>query len=217
MEKAILARKIGMTQVFAESGTLIPVTVLEAGPCLVVQKKTEESDGYSAIQVGFGDMKLKQANKPLKGHYEAHLGEVNKDASKAPNRVVKELRLANSDQYEVGAEIKADIFAAGDKVDISGISKGKGYQGVIKRYGFGRGPETHGSKHHRALGATGAGTDPGGNKKGKKKAGHMGAEKVTVQNLEVVSTDADKNLILVKGAVPGIKGALMFIKNTVKN
>ena len=217
MEKAILARKIGMTQVFAESGTLIPVTVLEAGPCLVVQKKTEESDGYSAIQVGFGDMKIKQANKPLKGHYEARLGEANKEASKAPNRVVKELRLANVDQYEVGSEIKADVFATGDKVDISGISKGKGYQGVIKRYGFGRGPETHGSKHHRALGATGAGTDPGGNKKGKKKAGHMGAERVTVQNLEVVSTDADKNLILVKGAVPGIKGALMFIKNTVKN
>jgi len=213
MEKAILARKIGMTQVFAESGTLIPVTVLEAGPCLVVQKKTEESDGYNAIQVGFGDMKANRAIKPLKGHYEAHLG----SAGKAPNRVVKELRLADIDQYEVGSEIKADVFAAGDKVDVSGISKGKGYQGAVKRHGFGRGPESHGSKHHRALGSTGAGTTPGGVKKGKKKAGHMGAEKITVQNLEVVRTDADKNLILVKGAVPGIKGALMFVKNTVKN
>jgi len=213
MEKAILARKIGMTQVFAESGTLIPVTVLEAGPCLVVQKKTEEIDGYSAIQVGFGELKAKHANKPLKGHYEAQLG----SAGKAPNKVVKEFRLTDTDQYEVGSEIKADIFAAGDFVDVSGISKGKGYAGAIKRHGFSRGPESHGSKHHRALGSTGAGTTPGSVKKGRKKAGHLGAEKVTIQNLEVVRTDAEKNLILVKGAVPGIKGALMFIKNTVKN
>ena len=217
MEKAILARKIGMTQVFAESGTLIPVTVLEAGPCLVVQKKTEESDGYSAIQVGFGEMKSQRANKPLKGHYEAHLGEVNKEASKAPNKVVKEFRLANSDQYEVGSEIKADVFAAGDLVDVSGVSKGKGYQGVIKRHGYSRGPVSHGSKHHRALGSSGAGTTPGSVKKGKKKAGHMGAKQITVQNLEIVSADAEKNLLLVKGAVPGIKGTLLFIKNTVKN
>ena len=202
---------------FAENGSLIPVTVLEAGPCLVVQKKTEENDGYSALQVGFGELKARHANKPIKGHYEARLGEVNKEASKAPNKVIKEFKLANPDQFEVGTEIKADIFTAGEMVDISGISKGKGYQGVIKRHGYSRGPVSHGSKHHRALGSSGAGTTPGSVKKGKKKAGHMGAKRITVQNLEIVRADGEKNLLLVKGAVPGIKGTLLYVKNTVKN
>jgi len=213
MEKAILARKIGMTQVFAENGALIPVTVLEAGPCTVVQKKTVENDGYNALQVGFGALKPKHAKKPLKGHYEARLGDVNA----APNKVLKELKLNNPDQFEVGSEIKADFFAAGDLVDISGISKGKGYQGAIKRHGQRTGPRTHGSKYHRGLGSMGPGTTPGSVKKGKNMPGHMGAEKVSVQNLEVVRADGEKNLLLVKGAVPGARGGLLFIKSTVKN
>ena len=212
MEKAILARKIGMTQVFGENGVLVPVTVLEAGPCLVVQKKTVENDGYAALQVGFGELREKLANKPLKGHYEARLG----SADAKPNRVVQELRLDNPDQFEVGAEIKADVFAAGEFVDISGISKGKGYQGAIKRHGQSRGPMSHGSKYHRGLGSMGPGTTPGSVKKGKKMPGHMGAKKVTVQNLEVVRADGEKNLLLVKGPVPGNKGGLLFIKSTVK-
>ena len=212
MKKAILARKIGMTQIFAENGALIPVTVLEAGPCTVVQKKTVENDGYSALQVGYGALKPKHATKPLKGHYEARLG----NADTAPNKVLKEFKLDDPDQFEVGSEIKADIFAAGDFVDISGISKGKGYQGAIKRHGQHRGPMTHGSKYHRGLGSMGPGTTPGSVKKGKKMPGHMGAKKVTVQNLEVVRADGEKNLLLVKGAVPGIRGGLLMIKSTVK-
>ena len=212
MKKAILARKVGMTQVFAENGALIPVTVLEAGPCLVVQKKTEENDGYSALQVGFGTLKPKHATKPIKGHYEARLGDVNA----VPGKVLKELKLDNPDQFEVGSEIKADIFEAGDFVDISGISKGKGYQGAIKRHGQHRGPMTHGSKYHRGLGSMGPGTTPGSVKKGKKMPGHMGAKKVTVQNLEVVRADGEKNLLLIRGTVPGARGGLLFIKSTVK-
>ena len=212
MKKAILARKIGMTQIFAEDGALIPVTVLEAGPCTVVQKKTVENDGYSALQVGYGALKPKHATKPLKGHYEARLGDVNA----APNKVLKEFKLDDPDQFEVGSEIKADIFAAGDFVDISGVSKGKGYQGAIKRHGQHRGPMTHGSKYHRGLGSMGPGTTPGSVKKGKKMPGHMGAKKVTVQNLEVVRADGEKNLLLIKGAVPGIRGGLLMIKSTVK-
>ena len=213
MEKAILATKIGMTQVFTEDGSLVPVTVLEAGPCLVVQKKTPESDGYSALQVGFGPLKPRKANKPIKGHYEASLGDLNI----TPKKVLKELRLDNIDQFEVGAEIKADVFTAGEYVDISGISKGKGYQGVVKRHGYGMGRRTHGSKHHRALGSMGAGTTPGSVKKGKKMSGHMGARNVTVQNLEVVRADGEKNILLIRGSVPGVRGALLFIKSTVKN
>jgi len=213
MKKAILARKIGMTQIFAEDGALIPVTVLEAGPCTVVQKKTVENDGYSALQVGYGALKPKHATKPLKGHYEARLG----DTAAAPNKVLKEFKLDDPDQFEVGAEIKADIFAAGDLVDISGVSKGKGYQGAIKRHGQHRGPMTHGSKYHRGLGSMGPGTTPGSVKKGKKMPGHMGAKKVTVQNLEIVRADGEKNLLLVKGAVPGVRGGLLMIKSTVKN
>jgi large subunit ribosomal protein L3 len=212
MEKAILARKIGMTQIFAENGALIPVTVLEAGPCLVVQKKTVENDGYTALQVGFEGLKQKHAKKPLKGHYEARLGNVNT----APNKVIKEFRLENPDQFEVGSEIKADIFSPGEYVDISGTSKGKGYQGAIKRHGQSRGPMSHGSKYHRGLGSMGPGTTPGSVKKGKKMPGHMGAKRVTVQNLEIVRADGEKNLLLVRGAVPGIRGALLTIKSTVK-
>jgi large subunit ribosomal protein L3 len=215
MEKAILARKIGMTQIFAEDGTLIPVTVLEAGPCLVVQKKTVENDGYNALQVGFGSLRDKLANKPLKGHYEARFKDTG--LSHKPNKVLKEFKLDNPDQFEVGAEIKADIFNIGDFVDISGISKGKGYQGAIKRHGQHRGPMTHGSKYHRGLGSMGPGTTPGSVKKGKKMPGHMGAKKVTVQNLEVIRADGEQNLLLVRGAVPGVRGGLVSIKSTVKN
>ena len=212
MKKAILARKIGMTQIFAEDGALIPVTVLEAGPCTVVQKKTVENDGYNALQVGYGALKPKHATKPLKGHYEARLG----DTAATPNKVLKEFKLDDTDQFEVGSEIKADIFAAGDFVDISGVSKGKGYQGAIKRHGQSRGPMTHGSKYHRGLGSMGPGTTPGSVKKGKRMPGHMGAKRVTVQNLEVVRADGEKNLLLIKGAVPGVRGGLLMIKNTVK-
>jgi len=211
LKKAILAKKLGMTQVFTENGTVMPVTVLEAGPCTVVQRKTVEKDGYAALQVGFGDIRPKLVNKPEKGHFEAHLG-----AGATPRRILRELRLEDCDAYEVGAEIKADMFAAGDHVDISGTSKGKGFQGAIKRHGQSKGPMTHGSKYHRGLGSMGSGTTPGRVRKGKKAPGHMGAEAVTVQNLEIVRTDAEKNLILVKGAVPGIKGALVVVKSTCK-
>jgi len=211
MKKAILARKLGMTQVFTENGTVIPVTVLEAGPCKVVQKKTIEKDGYAALQVGFGSIRPKLVNKPKAGHFAANLG-----ASETPLRVLKELKLDDCDAYEVGAEIKADMFAEGDRVDISGTSKGKGFQGAIKRHNQTRGPMSHGSKYHRGLGSMGAGTTPGRVRKGKKAPGHMGAEAVTVQNLEIIRTDADKNLILVRGAVPGIKGSLVVVKSSVK-
>ena len=210
MKKAILAKKLGMTQVFAADGTLIPVTVLEAGPCVVVQRKTEEKDGYSAIQVGFADIKPKHVNKASKGHYEANV------KGQSPRRYLKEFRLEDCDQFEVGTEIKADVFAPGDLVDVSGTSKGKGFQGAIKRHGQHRGPMTHGSKYHRGLGSLGPGTTPGRVRKGKKMPGHMGAVKVSVQNLEVVSADPEKNLLLIKGAVPGVKGALIMVKNTVK-
>ncbi|MCL1900804.1 MAG: 50S ribosomal protein L3 [Firmicutes bacterium] len=211
MKKAILAKKLGMTQVFTENGTVIPVTVLEAGPCTVVQRKTVEKDGYAALQVGFGSIRPKLVNKPEKGHFEANLG-----AGAAPHRVLRELRLEDCDAYEVGSEIKADVFAAGDHVDISGTSKGKGFQGAIKRHGQTRGPMSHGSKYHRGLGSMGSGTTPGRVRKGKKAPGHMGAEAVTIQNLEIIRTDAEKNLILVRGAVPGIKGALVVVKSTCK-
>ncbi len=208
MKKAIMAKKIGMTQVFSETGNLIPVTVLEAGPCVVVQKKTVENDGYSAIQVGFGTEKESKVNKPEAGHFAK--------AGVAAAKVLKEFRLDDAESYEVGAEIKADVFAAGDKVDVSGVSKGKGYAGTIKRHNHHRGPETHGSKSHRVTGSMSSATTPGRVKKGKKMAGQMGAENVTIQNLEIVSADAEKNLILIKGAVPGPKGSLLVIKDSVK-
>ena len=208
MKKAIIAKKIGMTQVFAENGLLIPVTVLEAGPCVVTQVKTTENDGYQAIQVGFGEVKVNKVNKPMKGHF----AKANVD----PKKVLKEFRLESIESMEMGSEIKADIFAAGDRVDVSGVSKGKGYQGPIKRHGQRTGPRTHGSKFHRAVGSMSSATTPGKVKKGKKMAGQMGNVNVTVQNLEVVRTDAEKNLMLVKGAVPGNKGTIVVIKNSVK-
>jgi len=208
MKKAIVAKKIGMTQIFAENGTLVPVTVLEAGPCVVVQRKTVETDGYQAVQVGFGDVKLKHVNKPGKGHFDK--------AGVMPKKVLKELRLESIDGLDVGAEIKADVFAAGDKVDVVGVSKGKGFQGAIKRHGQSRGPMSHGSKYHRGLGSLSSGTTPGKVKKNKAMPGHMGNEQVTVQNLEVVRADAEKNLLLIKGAVPGANGTIIFVKDSVK-
>ena len=213
-KKAILARKIGMTQVFADNGELVPVTVLEAGPCVVVQKKTVENDGYAAVKVGFKEARVNARgnvylNKPDRGQFDK--------AGVAYKKYLREFRFEDCDQYEVGATIDAGIFEAGEKVDITGTSKGKGYAGVIKRYGFGRGPETHGSKHHRALGSMGPGTTPARVRKGKPMSGRMGGEQVTTQNLQVVRVDAERNLILVKGAVPGPKGKMVSIKNTTKN
>ena len=208
MKKAILAKKIGMTQIFDEANNLIPVTVLEAGPCTVVQKKTVENDGYEAIQVGFIDAKEKQLIKPEKGHFAK--------AGVTAKKHLKEFRLEDTAAYEVGTEIKADVFVAGDKIDVVGISKGKGYQGAIKKYGQSRGPMGHGSKSHRVAGSMGAATSPGRVMKGKGLPSHMGSVQITVQNLEVVRVDADKNLILVKGAVPGSKGTIITIKDSVK-
>jgi len=208
VKKAIIAKKLGMTQVFGAKGELIPVTVLEAGPCVIVQKKTLENDGYSALQVGFGDIKAKRVIKPAKGHFDK--------AGLKPSKVLRELKLDDSDSYEIGSVIRADMFAAGEMVDVSGVSKGKGFQGAIKRYGQHRGPMSHGSKYHRGLGSMGSGTSPGRVKKGKHMPGHMGRVKVTVQNLMVVRADAEKNLLLVRGAVPGAKGAILMVKNTVK-
>ncbi|MBE6082736.1 MULTISPECIES: 50S ribosomal protein L3 [Tissierellales] len=206
--KKILGKKIGMTQIFQDDGTVVPVTVVEAGPLTVVQKKTVEKEGYNAIQVGFSSLKERKANKPRKGHFAKSHVEVKK--------FLREFRVDNIDEYEIGQEIKADIFVSGERVDVAGTSKGKGTQGPIKRYGHGRGPETHGSKYHRAVGGMSAGTYPGRVLKGKKMSGHMGNERVTVQNLEVVKVDADKNLILIKGAVPGPKSGLLLIKSSVK-
>ena len=208
MKKAIMAKKVGMTQVFTDNGVFVPVTVLEAGPCVVVQKKTVENDGYAAIQVGYTEIREKLVNKPEKGHFD-------KDGVTA-KRYLKEFRLEDAENYEVGAEIKADVFAAGDKVDVSGITKGKGFQSTIKRYNAQRGPMGHGSKSHRVIGSMSSGTTPGRVKKGKKMPGHMGHVNVTIQNLEIVRADAEKNIILVKGAVPGPKGSILVIKDSVK-
>lgn len=208
MKKAILTTKVGMTQIFNEDGVLTPVTVLQAGPCVVTQVKTVENDGYSAVQVGFGEIREKLVNKAQKGHFAK--------AGVAAKRYVKEFRLEDAENYTVGQEIKADVFAAGDKVDATAKSKGKGFQGAIKRHGQSRGPMTHGSKYHRHAGSNGSATTPGRVFKGKHMPGHMGAVRVTVQNLEVVRVDADKNLILVKGAVPGPKKSLVMIKASTK-
>ena len=208
MKKAILTTKVGMTQVFSEDGVLTPVTVLQAGPCVVTQVKTVENDGYSAVQVGFGDIREKLVNKPKKGHFAK--------AGVTAKRFLKEFRLEDAESYTLGQEIKADIFAAGDKVDATAKSKGKGFQGAIKRHGQSRGPMAHGSKYHRHAGSNGSATTPGRVFKGKHMPGHMGAVRVTVQNLEVVSVDAEKNLILVKGAVPGPKKSLVMLKESVK-
>ncbi|MCD8014137.1 MAG: 50S ribosomal protein L3 [Lachnospiraceae bacterium] len=209
MKKAILATKVGMTQIFDDNGLLIPVTVLQAGPCVVTQVKTVEKDGYSAVQVGFVDKREKLVNKPQKGAFDK--------AGVSYKRYVREFRLDDAESYEVKQEIKADVFAAGEKVDATAVSKGKGFQGAIKRHGQHRGPMAHGSKYHRHAGSNGSASDPSRVFKGKKMAGRMGGDRVTVQNLEIVRVDAENNLILVKGAVPGPKKALVTLKNTVKS
>ena len=208
MKKAILATKVGMTQIFDEKGQLVPVTVLQAGPCVVTQVKTVENDGYSAVQVGFVDKRAKLVNKPEKGHFDK--------AGVSYKRYVREFRLDNAETYSVKDEIKADVFAAGEKVDATAISKGKGFQGAIKRHGQSRGPMAHGSKYHRHAGSNGSATTPGRVFKGKHMPGHMGAVKVTIQNLEIVKVDAENNLLLVKGAVPGPKKSLVTLKYSVK-
>ncbi|MCY7887400.1 50S ribosomal protein L3 [Bacillus spizizenii] len=208
MTKGILGRKIGMTQVFAENGDLIPVTVIEAAPNVVLQKKSTENDGYEAIQLGFDDKREKLSNKPEKGHVAK--------AETAPKRFVKELRGVEMDAYEVGQEVKVEIFSAGEIVDVTGVSKGKGFQGAIKRHGQSRGPMSHGSRYHRRPGSMGP-VDPNRVFKGKLLPGRMGGEQITVQNLEIVKVDAERNLLLIKGNVPGAKKSLITIKSAVKS
>ena len=208
MKKAILATKVGMTQIFGENGELTPVTELQAGPCVVTQVKTVENDGYAAVQVGFVDKREKLVNKPQKGHFDK--------AGVSYKRYVRELKLDNAEEYTLGAEIKADAFEAGDKIDATAISKGKGFAGAIKRHGLHRGPMAHGSKYHRHAGSNGACSDPSKVFKGKKMAGHMGSRRITVQNLEVVRVVAEDNLILVKGSVPGAKKSLVTLRESVK-
>jgi large subunit ribosomal protein L3 len=208
MTKGILGRKIGMTQLFTENGELVPVTVIQAEPNVVLQKKTNENDGYEAIQLGFADKKENSAIKPEKGHAEK--------ASTAPKRYIREFRTENLDEYEVGQEIKVDVFEAGEKIDVTGTSKGKGFQGSIKRHGYARGAMTHGSHYHRGSGSMGA-MDPMRVFKGTKLPGQMGSEQVTIQNLEVVNVDTEKNVILVKGNVPGAKKSYVKIQSSVKS
>ncbi|MBE6017440.1 MAG: 50S ribosomal protein L3 [Lachnospiraceae bacterium] len=208
MKKAILATKVGMTQIFSEDGVLTPVTVLQAGPCVVTQVKTMENDGYEAVQVGFMDKRETLVSSPDRGKF---------DKAEIPyKRFVKELKLDNASEFSVKDEIKVDVFEVGDKIDVSAVSKGKGFQGAIKRHGQSRGPMGHGSKYHRHAGSNGAASDPSRVFKGKHMAGHMGAKRVTVQNLEVVRVDAEDNLLLVKGAVPGPKKALVEVRSAVK-
>ncbi|MCL6558678.1 MAG: 50S ribosomal protein L3 [Firmicutes bacterium] len=207
MKKGILGIKAGMTQIFKEDGTAVPVTVIQAGPCVVVQKKLPETDGYSAVQVGFGEKKERLVNKPLKGHFNR--------ANLKPVRYLRELRLDDVSGYEVGQQIKVDIFAPGDKVDVVGISRGRGFAGGIKRHGFHRGPMAHGSKYHRRPGSLGA-KGPARVFKGRRLPGHYGVERVTVQNLEVVKVDPERNLLAIKGSVPGVRGGLLIIKDSVK-
>ena len=209
MEKAIIGKKVGMTQIFDEAGHVIPVTVIEAGPCTVVQKKTAEKDGYEAVQLGYEDVAEKKLTKPELGHL--------KKAGDARKKYLKEFKLSNSAALNVGDEIKVDTFAEGDRVDVTGISKGKGYAGVIKRFGQGRTPTSHGGGPvHRHAGSMGSSTDPSRIFPGKKQAGHMGVDQVTVQNLDIVKVDAELNMIAIRGAVPGPKGSIVYIKNTVK-
>ena len=224
MKKAILATKVGMTQIFNEDGVLTPVTVLQAGPCVVTQIKTVENDGYSAVQVGFVDKKDKIVTKDASGKKEiAHRHGVTKaekghfdKAGVSSKRFVREFKFENADEYTLAQEIKADIFAAGDKIDATAISKGKGFQGAIKRHNQHRGPMTHGSKFHRHAGSNGAASDPSKVFKGKKMPGHMGSKRITIQNLEIVKVDAARNALLIKGAIPGPKGSVVTITATVK-
>lgn len=210
MSKGILGKKVGMTQIFTADGNLVPVSVVEAGPCIVLQNKTVENDGYNAIQCGFGEKKEKHTTNPMKGHFEK--------AGVKPVRFIKEFRLSAPSEYTVGQEIKVDIFAEGELVDATGISRGKGFAGGIKRHNFARGPMAHGSKSHREPGSIGSRmSGPGGKVfKGKKLPGRMGTNKATVQRLTVVRVDADRNLLLIKGAIPGAKGSFVIIRNTVK-
>lgn len=209
MKKGLIGKKIGMTQLFDENGKVIPVTVVEAGPCTVVQKKTIENDGYEAIQVGFGDVKVQRVNKPMAGHF--------KKADVAPKKVLKEFRLENITDVNIGDILKADTFAVGDKVDVVGTSKGKGTAGVIKRWNFSRLKESHGTGPvHRHGGSLGV-IDPARIFKGKKMAGHLGTEKVTVQNLDIVKVDVENNLIAIKGAIPGPKNGIVVIADSVKS
>ena len=208
MKKAILGRKVGMTQIFDENGKAIPVTVIEAGPCTVVQVKTKDTDGYEAIQLGFGEVKEKNLIRPIKGHFTK--------ANVTPKKHLREFRLEEI-SYSVGDEIKADIFKSGETVDVTGTTKGKGFQGVIKRHGQSRGPMGHGSMYHRRPGSMGSTSTPGRVYKGKNLPGHMGVETVTVQNLEIVKVDIDKNVLLIKGSVPGNKGAILKIRDSVKS
>ena len=208
MKKGILGRKVGMTQIFTETGLSVPVTVIEAGPCFVVQKKTPDRDGYGAIQIGLGEKREKLFNKPIKGHFAK--------AAVRPLRFLREFRLEDFDSYEVGQEIKADLFASGEKVDVTGTSKGRGFSGGIKRHGFHRGPMAHGSKYHRRPGSLGA-KGPARVFKGRRLPGHYGAARVTIQNLEVVKVNPENNLLAIKGAVPGPKGSLVMIKDSVKS
>lgn len=208
MKKALIGKKVGMTQIFDEEGKVIPVTVIETTPCTVTQIKTVEQDGYQAVQLGFGDVKEKKLNKPELGHLSKN--------KLAPKKYLREFRLDSIEGIKVGDELKADVFAAGDKVDIQGTSKGKGFQGVIKRHGQSRGPMGHGSMYHRRPGSMGPTSTPGRVFPGKNLPGHMGVETVTIQNLEVVKVDLDKNVILVKGSVPGTKGSILKIKSSVK-
>ena len=209
MKKAIIGKKIGMTQIFDEKGNVIPVTAIEAGPCTVVQVKTVENDGYNAVKLGYGEVKEKRLNKPDKGVF--------KKLKIEPKKHLREFRLDSVEGVTIGTELKADVFAAGEKVDIQGTTKGKGFQGVIKRHGQHRGPMGHGSMYHRRPGSMGPTSTPGRVFKGKKLPGHMGVETVTIQNLEVIKVDLDKNVILVKGSVPGNKGSILKIRNTVKS
>ena len=209
MEKSILGKKIGMTQIFAENGEMLPITVIEAGPCAVVQIKTADKEGYDAVQLGFGEIREKNVNKPRKGQF-AMAGADNA-------RVLKEFKVNSTSDYTLGAKVTVEVFANGDLVDVTGVSKGKGYQGVIKRYGKQRGPEAHGSGYHRGVGSMGSGTTPGRIPKNKKMPGQTGRETVTIQNLEIVRVDAERNLLLVKGSVPGPKGCLLEIKKAVKS
>lgn len=208
MKKAILGKKVGMTQIFNENGKIVPVTVVEAGPCVVLQKKTIENDGYEAIQVGYGEIREKLVNKPRQGHF-------NK-AGVTFKRYIRELRLESIEGYEVGQELNADLFQAGEKVDITGTSKGKGFAGVIKRWNFSRGPMSHGSKYHRGVGSMGASSDPSRTFKNKKMPGHMGAVRKTVINLEVVKVMPEKNVILIKGGIPGPNKGLVIIRDSIK-
>ena len=209
MQKGIIGKKVGMTQVFDEKGNVVPVTVIEAGPCVVVQKKTAETDGYAAVQLGFGDVSAKRVNKPMKGHFDK--------ADVAPKKTLREFRFENCDAYNVGDIVKADTFVSGDRVDVCGISKGKGYAGAIKRWNFHRLKESHGTGPvARHAGSLGACSSPSRVYKGMKGAGHLGAERVTVQNLDVVKVDAENNLIAVRGAVPGPRGGVVLLSESVK-